>query len=533
MDRHKNAVAAISASIRDFYDRKEAFRIYHGSTNSTRPISFRRDKMIDTSDLTHVLKVDTTSRTVLVEPNVPMDLLVKATMPYGLVPPVIMEFPGITVGGGFAGTSGESSSFKYGFFHRTVNWTEMVLANGDIVNVSETNLPDLFHGSAGSFGTLGVTTLLELQLIEATTYVELTYYPVTSVKAAVSELETAAQDSSIDYLDGILFSLDRGAIMKGRLTNSPQKNHPIQRFSRAIDPWFYLHARKTIAKAMNSSSPGVPITEVIPLVDYLFRYDRGGFWVGYYAFKYFMTPFNRITRWVLNPFMHTRVMYHALHESGHAHRYIIQDLALPQSTAQDFIEYVDEAFGFYPLWLCPLRQAEANHLSLHPHTSASDTKKELLINVGLWGPGPSRHDLFVEANRNLEHKVRELSGMKWLYAHAYYTEAEFWSIYDRDWYDSLRSKYGAQHLPNVYNKVTVDTVASKNAVSGIWSIWPIGGLYGVARATLGKKYLLSSGRLSYQAWGLLLALIQLCVAIIYRFIPFQSTKITDKNKKSD
>ncbi len=91
-----------------------------------------------------------------------MDKLVKATLQHGLVPPVVMEFPGITIGGGFVGIGAESSSFKYGFFDRTINWIEIVLANGDVLYVSETENPDLFHGAAGSFGTLGVTTVLEI-----------------------------------------------------------------------------------------------------------------------------------------------------------------------------------------------------------------------------------------------------------------------------------------------------------------------------------------------------------------------------------
>ncbi|KAG6040080.1 hypothetical protein E4U41_001421 [Claviceps citrina] len=49
-----------------------------------------------------------------------------------------------------------------------------------------------------------------------------------------------------------------------------------------------------------------------PLVDYLFRYDRGAFWVGKYSFRYFLTPFNRTTRFLLDRFMHTRVMYRVL-----------------------------------------------------------------------------------------------------------------------------------------------------------------------------------------------------------------------------
>lgn len=68
---------------------------------------------------------------------------------YGLIPPVVMEFPGITAGGGFAGTGGESSSYKYGYFNETVNSVEMVLGNGDIVTASEKENSDLFYGASG------------------------------------------------------------------------------------------------------------------------------------------------------------------------------------------------------------------------------------------------------------------------------------------------------------------------------------------------------------------------------------------------
>src|SRR4051794_29607608 len=127
MDAHDTAVRIIASGVRQFYERKVPYRIYHGSTNSTRRSALKRDQMIDTSKLTHVLHVDTASKTAVVEPNVPMDRLVEATLPYGLIPPVVMEFPGITAGGGYSGTSAESSSFRHGFFDRTVNWVEMVL----------------------------------------------------------------------------------------------------------------------------------------------------------------------------------------------------------------------------------------------------------------------------------------------------------------------------------------------------------------------------------------------------------------------
>ena len=121
MLRHDRDVAAIAAQVKELYQRREPFRITHGSTNSTRQSFFERKRTIDISHLRYVLDVNVETRTALVEPNVPMDRLAETTLKYGLIPPVVMEFPGITVGGGYAGTSGESSSFKYGFFDRTIN----------------------------------------------------------------------------------------------------------------------------------------------------------------------------------------------------------------------------------------------------------------------------------------------------------------------------------------------------------------------------------------------------------------------------
>jgi delta24-sterol reductase len=113
MDDHQVAVESIRSRIQQFHANKTPFRVYHGSTNSTRHANFERDAIVDVSALSHVLSIDHEKKTALVEPSVPMDALVRETMKAGLLPPVVMEFPGITVGGGFVGTAGESSSFKY------------------------------------------------------------------------------------------------------------------------------------------------------------------------------------------------------------------------------------------------------------------------------------------------------------------------------------------------------------------------------------------------------------------------------------
>ncbi|EPE24478.1 FAD-binding protein [Glarea lozoyensis ATCC 20868] len=501
MDAHDQAVSKIASQTGVFYSRKEPYRIYHGSTNSTRKSQYELDRLIDTSRLNHVLKVDTNNKTALVEPNVPMDDLVQATLQHGLVPPVVMEFPGITVGGGFAGTAGESSSFRYGFFDRTINWIEMVLANGEITKASRTENPDLFFGAASSFGTLGVTTLLEIQLVEAKRYVELTYHPVNGISEAQEVIHKVTKDTSFEYLDGIMYSKTRGIICAGKMTNTiSDSNIQVQRFTRPYDPWFYIHVERLTRRSTSS------IKEAIPLVDYLFRYDRGGFWVARYAYKYFLTPFNRMTRFLLDYFMHTRVMYLALHRSGLASSHIIQDVAIPYTGAAEFMEYLDQEFKQYPIWLCPLKQSGKNSthsLQTNANRMMGQQLPDHALNFGVWGPGSTNRREFVYWNRAFEKKVRSLGGQKWLYAHTYYTEEEFNEIYDREEYDSLRKKYHATYLPSVYDKVKVDVESEEKEkreswkiwlLAIFWGVWPLAGLYGVWKALLGGDYLLPRRR---------------------------------------
>jgi Delta24-sterol reductase len=495
MDSHNERLQEVVARVRQFHKSSTPFRIYHGSTNSTRVIEFDRDAVVDTSKLNKVLAVNTHTKTALVEPNVPMDVLVSATLKHNLIPPVVMEFPGITVGGGFVGTGGESSSFRHGFFDSTTNWIEMVLATGEIKKASRTENEDLFRGAAGSFGTLGILTLLEIRLIDAAMYVELTYHPVKSVEAIVQGIGKATEIDINDYVEGIILNKNQGVIITGHLTNDVAPNSYRQRFLRARDPWFFTNVQDIFKNSTTT------VVQTVPIADYLFRYDRGAFWTGKYAFSYFLMPFNWFTRWLLDYFMHTRVMYHALHKSGLAKQYIIQDLALPSGTAQAFIDYVDRTLGIYPLWLCPLRAD--GKLSMSPYSeSAQKETTEKLLNVGVWGMGSKKKGEFIQENRDIEEVVKNLGGVKWLYAQTYYTEDEFWSIYDRESYDKLRMKYHASALPDVYTKVkaNVDDASSNLAsvpfLSRDWcrnilfKIWPLGGLYGVFRATVGGDYLL-------------------------------------------
>ena len=526
MEHHSRSVAAIAAKVRQFHAEKVPFRIYHGYTNSTRKTSCQRNHIIDTSGLTHVLRVDDHFKTALVEPNVSMERLVRETLRHGLVPPVVPEFPGITIGGGFAGTAGESSSFRHGFLDNTINWIEIVLPDGEVVMASNTVKPDLFHGIKGTFGTLGVTTLLEIRLIEAKSYVELTYRPVNNTQDLILELEMGMREPSLHYIDAIQYSKCLGVVIMGRLTSDVQPGTEIQTFLNPRDEWYYLHVQRILAKASTAH------VEAVPIIDYLFRYDRGAFWTGKYAFAYFAIPFLRILRWALDSVMHTKVLYHGLHENGMASDNIIQDIAVPISEARLFLHWLDENYSIYPLWICPFRQGA--HTSMYPRMrgrgigsrqaplsllvsmekigtsltayaqiEADDNEvngePEMLLSIGIWGPRLPDPKDFVAQNRRLERKVKECGGMKWLYAHCHYTKEEFWQIYDKQWYDDLRAKFNAEYLPSVYDKTKYDWSAEQRAVDGswlrwffsfVWWLWPMPGVYGLVCVFMHSEYLL-------------------------------------------
>lgn len=484
MKRHNAAVKKISERVKEFYDQKKAFRIHHGSTNTTRRSTRSPGTTVDLSRMKNILSVSTDTNTTLVEPSVAMDALVSETLKHGLLPPVVMEFPGITTGGAFAGTGGESSSLRWGTFDRVVRRIEIVLANGDVVWASDEERADLFNGSAGAFGTLGVLTLLEVQLIPARSkLVELQYHPFQSAAEATAKFqECCKENTNSEYVDGIMYSSDSGVIATGSLLAEDTDKRVTARYSRAQDNWYYSDVQGKLKTRPEGWE------DIVPIEDYLFRYDRGAFWCARHTFDYLGLPFNGITRWLLDGFMHTRDLFNALHATGGMMRSIIQDLCVPAKNLDVFVAYATLEFNIWPLWLCPMRSnAGRGIFQLSPTKDRVDVglTDRLWINVGLWGQAQPRVEEAIAANRRLEQVVQDLGGYKWLYAQTFYTEDEFWSIYPREEYDTLRNKYHATSLPTAYDKVRTEVGTEKEQVVGWKSTWPFEAIVAYLGAMMG------------------------------------------------
>lgn len=436
--QHARDVAHIQERMRSFYACGKKVRIYHGATNSTRGKALERDACIDTSRLNRILAIRAEERYALVEPNVPMDKLVGESLKHGLVPPVVPEFPGITVGGGVQGGAEESSSFRYGMLHDCCSEYEIVLGDGELTVASPAQNAEIFHGIAASYGSLGVITRIKLNLVPARDYVRLAYRAVHSAEEAVALIKQKSADPATRFLDAVLFSASHGVVMTGDFAD--RSGLPVCTVSRHADEWFYLHARDV-------SSAQETYEELMPTRDYLFRYDKGAFWMGRYGFKILKLPFNKLMRLLFSPLCDARTLYRILHEMRLSQDYLIQDFNLPSENASRFLNIIGEKTGIYPLWLCPLRPGERDKLS------ANCIKTDLVFNIGVYGEAGKHHIDRVQLNRELEREAHALGGRKMLYAHQYYSPEAFWKIYDHEWYRSLRSACRADTVfPTIYEK---------------------------------------------------------------------------------
>lgn len=445
MAEHQVVVNKISSEIKEYNSshNNKKLRFDHGSTNSTRDQS-DKDKyyFIDISNLGDVLEVNTEHLYALVEPSVSMDKLAKFTLEYGLIPPVVMEFPGITAGGAVNGATLEASSYKYGQFNDNCLEYEIILGNGDVIKASEKENKDLFYGISGSYGSLGLLTLIKVKLIQIKPYVRTIFSYLSGYEKTIHELKNLTTAKEVDFVDSIIFSPIDSVVMEGYFHEL--KDEHLETFSKGSDEWFYERAKKVVHDKQKYE-------EIIPIYDFLFRYNRGAYWMGDYIFPLLHIPDDRITKTVLNPVMNTRKLYDGLHASNISQDFFIQDFYCPLENALKFLEKSEKKLEIFPIWLCPMKPAVEDQ-----KLSPSFIETDLIIDIGIWGQSDKYLLDKIGLNRYFEIFAKELNSRKMLYAHAYYTEKEFWSIYEKKWYEHLRKKYFADKVfPDIWQKTHV------------------------------------------------------------------------------
>ena len=141
-----------------------------GTSLSAGPLTPYNGIVLDLVKMNNINKIDIENNLVEIEPGVICDDLNEVLKPYGyFFPPDPGSSSVATIGGMVATNAGGIQAFKYGVTKNYVLYLEVVLANGQILNlgadvlksVSSYNLKDLFIGSEG---TLGVITNIGLRI---------------------------------------------------------------------------------------------------------------------------------------------------------------------------------------------------------------------------------------------------------------------------------------------------------------------------------------------------------------------------------
>ena len=152
-----------------------------------------------------MIAIDPVARTAEVEGMTTYADLVDATLPLGLAPAVVPELKSITVGGATTGLGIESSSFRFGLVHETIDEFDVLVADGQVLRCSPTEHADLFCGFPNSYGSLGYATRLTVRLVPIEPFVRLSHERFADAGLYFTAIAKECANATCDYLDGVFF----------------------------------------------------------------------------------------------------------------------------------------------------------------------------------------------------------------------------------------------------------------------------------------------------------------------------------------
>ncbi|MEU2173360.1 MULTISPECIES: FAD-binding oxidoreductase [Nocardia] len=455
---HRAGVERLLASYRAIPEHANV-RLAKKTSNLFRARAKNTAPGLDVSGLTRVIAVDPAAKTADVAGMTTYEELVAATLPYGLAPLVVPQLKTITLGGAVTGLGIESTSFRNGLPHESVLEMDVLTGAGEILTATPDNEhADLFRGFPNSYGTLGYTVRLKIELEEVQPYVALRHVRFRDVRELETTLAAIVTDrvyqgETVDYLDGVVFSAEESYLTLGRRTGEPG---PVSDYT-GMDVYY---------RSLQHEG-ATPKRDRLTIHDYLWRWDTDWFWCS----RAFGTQNPRIRRfwpkryrrssfyWKLVALDHKYAIGDKLEaRKGNPPRErVVQDIEVPVERTADFVEWFLREIPIEPIWLCPLRLRE---------TGGQDRPGErawplyplepdrTYVNVGFWSAVPTTPGQQEgAANRAIERTVTEFDGHKSLYSDSFYDKDEFAALYGGNTYTELKKRYDPdQRLLDLYSK---------------------------------------------------------------------------------
>jgi FAD/FMN-containing dehydrogenase len=436
---------------------KKTSNLFRARARSTAP-------GLDVSGLTQVIAVDPQARTADVAGMTTYEDLVATTLPYGLAPLVVPQLKTITLGGAVTGLGIESTSFRSGLPHESVLEIDVLTGAGEILTATpEGEYQDLFRGFPNSYGTLGYSTRLKIELEPVLPYVALRhvrFHDLGEMQATMTRIviDRSFDGEPVDYLDGVVFDTRESYLVLGRQTDEPG---PVGDYT-GMDIYYQSIRHDSAAHSGRSggSAPSMK-RDRLTIHDYLWRWDTDWFWCS----RAFGTQNPQIRRFWPKKYRRSSFYWKlvALDRKYHVadklearkgnppQERVVQDIEVPVERTADFLEWFLAEIPIEPLWLCPLRLRDTRERPWPLYPLEPD---RTYVNIGFWSAVPTvPGQPEGAANRAIERAVSELDGHKSLYSDAYYDKDEFARLYGGDVYPQLKKRYDPDHrLLDLYSK---------------------------------------------------------------------------------
>jgi hypothetical protein len=279
------------------------------------------------------------------------------------------------------------------------------------------------------------------RLVPVKRFVALTHLRFGNPAECLAAIARCCDDPAIDFLDGTVFAPDEMYLTLGRFVDEAPmtSDYTYERiYYRSIrerrDDWLATR-------------------------DYLWRWDTDWFWCSKNVGAQ-----HPLVRWMLGRGRLNSVTYQRIMRwnsrwgltaaldrlRGGYSESVIQDVDIPLARAAEFLAFLHREIGILPIWLCPVRAPAGSRVfPLYPLAPGA-----IYVNFGFW-------DVVADRvarppgyrNRMIEERVRALGGLKSLYSESFYAEDEFWSVFDRSAYGSLKDRYDPRRaLPDLYAK---------------------------------------------------------------------------------
>jgi glycolate oxidase len=176
--------------------------------------------VVSLARMTRILEVDLDSQRVVVEPGVTNLDVTRAVEADGFFyAPDPSSQQVCTIGGNVAENSGGAHCLKNGFTVNHVLGLELVLPDGEVVELEEADAPDLLGVVVGSEGTLGIATKVTLRVLrkpEAVQTLLAGFHSTDEAGAAVSGVIAAGiLPAAIEMMDALTIEAAEAAVAPG------------------------------------------------------------------------------------------------------------------------------------------------------------------------------------------------------------------------------------------------------------------------------------------------------------------------------